>query len=89
MIVKECYAVYDLKGEVFSPDLVLAGNDASAIRLFRNAIRDAETTIGRNPEDYVLYRVGCYNTENGLMAGVDAPIPVITGLECLKMQEVR
>lgn len=87
MLVQNVYSVFDLKGETFSQPFFSA-TDASAMRLFGDAILDRETPVGRHPEDYALFRVGVWNADNGSMAGTDVPIPVWTGLEAMKRREL-
>lgn len=88
MLVQNVYSVYDLKAETFSQPF-FAVNDAVSRRMFGAAVQDPQTPVGHHPEDFVLYRVGAWNAENGAIAGCDAPIPVVTGLELKKALEVR
>lgn len=88
MLIQAIYAVYDLKAESFSQPF-FAVNDAVASRLFVDGVRDRETPVGRNAADYNLMRVGAWNADKGLVAGTDAPIPVMSGLEALKLREVN
>lgn len=83
MLVQQVYSVYDLKGEGFSQP-IFAVNDRVAMRLFGDAVKDPETPVGRHPEDFALFRVGVWNSENGQLAGTESPIPVWTGLEAAK-----
>lgn len=84
MLIQSMYAVYDLKAESFSQPF-FAVNDAVASRIFVDGVRDPEVPVGRNPGDYQLMRVGVWNQDKGLVAGTDAPIPVLTGLEAAKL----
>jgi len=88
MLVQNVYAVFDLKAECFSQPF-FAVNDGVAVRMFTAAVGDRETPVGRNPEDFALFRVGVWNVDNGALAGTDVPIPVVSGLECLKKVEAR
>lgn len=83
MQVTNVYAVYDLKAEVFSQPW-FASTDRAAMRMFGDGCLDPETPVGRHPEDYALYRVGVWNSENGALAGTDSPVPVWTGTEAVK-----
>lgn len=85
MLVQNVYSVYDLKGEVFSQPF-FSVNDSVAKRLFGDGCQDVETPVGRHPEDFVLYRVGVWNSDNGAIAGTDSPVPVWTGLEAMKRE---
>lgn len=78
------YAVYDLKAESFSQPF-FAVNDAVASRYFVDGVRDTDTPVGRNPQDYQLMRVGVWNSDKGLVAGTDGPIPVMSGLDAAKL----
>lgn len=87
MIVQDVFAVRDLKAESFGTPF-FAVNAAVATRMFSAAISDDQTPVGRNPEDFALFRVGVWNSETGALAGTDAPIHVVSALSLVK-QEVR
>lgn len=83
MLVQNAYSVFDLKAETFSLPM-FAITDEVAKRLFADVVAYREGSIGAHPEDYVLFRVGVFNSDTGAMAGTDGPISVWSGIEAMK-----
>lgn len=88
MLVFNVYSVRDLKAETYSQPF-FSPNDGTAMRAFSDGLRDPQTVMARHPEDYALFRVGVWNTDNGAIAGTDVPIPVISGVEAMRMGRTR
>lgn len=60
------YAVRDkVAGVYLAP--VLAENDKAAVRMFRIALKDNESPIGKSPEDFSVERLGAFDRETGLI----------------------
>jgi len=68
------YSVYDNKACIFCRPFACQ-TDAAAIRDFINAAQ-ADTDIGRNPADYVLYRLATFQD----VTGVITPEPQLVNL---------
>lgn len=83
VLVQSVYSVRDLKGETYSLPF-FAVNDRVAMRMFGDACADRGTPVGLHPEDYLLFRVGVWNADNGALAGTESPIPVWSGVEAAK-----
>lgn len=75
------YAVFDSKAEEFG-SLILARNDAVAVRMFTAAVLDGspENNFRKYPEDYEFVRVGEFDEESGQLVGCD-PVPVVSALQ--------
>lgn len=82
-LVQELFAVYDSKAESFGQPF-FAVNAAVATRMFQAAVQDPETPVGRHPEDFSLFRIGIWNADTGVVAGVEAPQHVTNGLALVK-----
>lgn len=54
------YSVYDKKAECFSQPFNMV-NDAVAMRVIKNCVRDKTHNYGQNPEDYALYKIGTFD----------------------------
>lgn len=65
MILK-CYSVYDRKTLTYMPPFY-APTDGAAIRIAGDAANDPNSNLGRHPNDYVLFFVGEYDDQNGLL----------------------
>ena len=60
------YSVYDVTSETFgSPFLLLT--DGLAMRSFYEAAINTQTEISKYPDEYVLYNIGQYDDDTGLM----------------------
>lgn len=62
--MQKIYAIHDITAEVFTSPFY-AINDATASRIFANAVRAPGSSIYDNPEDFRLYCIGVYNEQTG------------------------
>lgn len=58
------YTIYDRKALQYHPPF-FASTDGAAIRMVSDLAADPNTSVGRHPEDYVLFRAGGYDDSNG------------------------
>lgn len=58
------YSIYDTKAEYYS-NPVFIRTDAEARRNFEAVANDTAGEIGKHPEDFILYRIGTWDPENG------------------------
>lgn len=58
------YSIYDRKAEIFNTPF-FCRNDSVALRSFEDLLKDDRTTVSQHPEDFVLYKLGQFNDENG------------------------
>lgn len=63
-MILNAYSIYDRKALQYHPPFY-ASTDGSAARTFSELVNDTNTSIGRHPADYVLYRVGQYDDQKG------------------------
>ncbi|AXL15205.1 nonstructural protein [Microviridae sp.] len=56
----EIYAILDVKVKAFLPPIFQA-NNASAIRIFENCIKETGHPFNTNPGDYKLFHIGSFN----------------------------
>lgn len=57
----QIYVVYDIKAEN-AGGLITAHTDDEAKREFSILANDMQTQVGRHAEDFILYRIGVYDT---------------------------
>lgn len=69
-MIVNAYSIYDLKSLVFHNPFYAPTNGA-ALRIVQDVANDLNTSIGRHPQDYVLYRVGSYNDADGVYQTLD------------------
>lgn len=66
------YTLHDVKALSYSPPFFMP-NDALARRACSELVVDNNTTVGRHPADFKLYRVGTFDEGNGVLT----PLSVI------------
>lgn len=69
------YSVYDRKARIYNSPYVLA-NDQMAIRSFRLIVNDKESMVHHYPEDFVLYRIGKFNSNTGNLDTEGGPVEI-------------
>lgn len=73
------YSMYSIRDAVLDAFEVpwCALSDALAQRTFVNLLNDADSPYSRNKEDFSLWRVGHFDTENGFTSC--EPVRLMTG----------
>lgn len=79
------YSIYDRKALQYHPPFFAAA-DGSAARTFQDLANDPQTTIGRHPSDYVLYRVGGWDDATGILSVDLPPQHVVDALSLVRAQ---
>lgn len=65
------YSVHDAKTGFLTPTIDL--NDGSASRSFESATQQVDSLFYTHAADYALYRIGEYDTDNGLVTPLVPP----------------
>lgn len=65
MALQLAYTLFDLKALTYSPPF-FTSNDALAKRMLSEIVTDTNTTVGRHPSDYKLYKVGMFDDQTGI-----------------------
>jgi len=60
------FAIYDTKSEFYG-NPVFIRTDAEARRSFETVVNDPISEIGKHPEDFILYRIGKWDPERGVI----------------------
>lgn len=63
-MILNVYTLFDTKALIFNTPF-FAFNDGVAKRMCSDLAADINTTVGRHPADYVLYRLGSYADDLG------------------------
>jgi hypothetical protein len=67
---KKLYSVYDRTGEIFEPPFV-ESTDGMAIRMIQTLVaNNPQHPIARFGDDFILYKIGEYNPESGMITAV-------------------
>lgn len=76
-------ASYDKKARVFMKPFFVSHQDVG-VRAFKDAVNDQATEIGRNPEDFTLYRLGTFDDDNAKFDLSDKPEVICEALQLKK-----
>lgn len=61
-----CFSIYDRKTLAYHAPYY-AVTDAAAVRTFSDVVADPNTIFGRHPDDHVLYCVGEFDDQSGML----------------------
>lgn len=81
------YCIYDRKALRYHVPFFSA-QDGEAVRSFTDLVQDPSTTVGRHPDDYVLYRVGSFDDSNGSLHTANVLQHVIDASACVRHHPV-
>ena len=82
----QIFTIYDVKAKAYITPFVLP-NDGMAIRTFQTCANDLNHAFGQHPEDYVLYRIGEFDSDTGELINDKSPELIIKAIETLKPRE--
>lgn len=63
------YCIYDRKAGIYHAPW-FAVSDGAAVRSFADLANDPNTTVGRHPTDYVLFRCSTFDDANGSVLSI-------------------
>lgn len=75
-MITRAYSIYDRKALIYSAPF-FAPNDQVATRTLGDAAADPNTSLGRHPGDYVLYFVGDFDDQKGILQSVAPLVHVV------------
>lgn len=78
------YAVYDTVSKSWNAPFV-APNAAAALRGFADAANDTNTYVGKHPQDYILFEVGTWEDQTGLIGCTNPPDRIGIGSEYVRV----
>lgn len=67
------FSIYDTKVQSFAVPFY-AKTNAEAFRSVQSAVRAGDSLLGSHPADFVLFQVGVFDRENGVVTAMAAPI---------------
>lgn len=85
MMLLQIYSVRDLATGQFLPGS-FHSHDVNAIREFQDFARNPQSQISKYPESFDLVRVGTFETDTGVVAPVQIPAPLISGIQAKKQE---
>ena len=80
------YSWYDTKLKMYnSPNFLI--NDGAAHRQVEAMANDPGTEIGKFPNDFSLFKVGSFDTENGVFTPLEGKVHVADANQYIQPQE--
>lgn len=83
-MITNSYVIFDIKSLGYGLPF-FAVNDATAKRIVADAAQDPDTSLGRHPADFILYKIGIYDNEKPLLIGFDAKEHIADVIQLLPM----
>ena len=80
MSVLKAYAVLDVKVSAFLLPMFFP-TTPSALRGFGAAAVDPSHDFSKFPEDYILYEIGSWDSELGMLSALAVPTPLAKALD--------
>jgi len=77
----EAFSLRDVKADVFAAPFFVP-NQAIAIRLLSQLVLDQRADLGKYPQDFMMFRIGTYDTDNGLLCACPVEL-VCSAVSCL------
>lgn len=84
-MIDQLFAVFDVKMRLFMAPFV-GRNVDSALRQFSDMCNNPNGLMVRHPEDYVLYEIGTFDVEKGVVSAI-VPHAVGKALDFVKQEE--
>lgn len=81
----QAFSLRDTKAEVFAAPFFVPSHGI-AVRLLNELVKDKRTDLGKYPQDFILYRVGEYDTDSALLTPSMIEI-ICTATSCLPRDE--
>jgi hypothetical protein len=67
---KKLYSIYDRTGEIFEQPF-MESTDGMAVRMIQTMVaNNPQHPIARFGDDFILYKIGEFNPENGMITAV-------------------
>lgn len=82
------YSVYDSKALVYNSPF-LAPTHQAAMRMISDVVADPNTSLGRHPNDYVLYCIAEFDDGNGIVSAIDPREHVVDCAALVPIEQTR
>lgn len=81
------FTVYDCKAETYNKPFCVNAK-GEALRGFMDIAHDKETAIGQHPEDFTLFEIGEFDTEDGLLKAIETKVALACAIDLIKEQKI-
>jgi hypothetical protein len=83
--MKQIYTIYDSKAEAYMTPFFIQ-QDGQALRDFKDAALNQESTISKHPEDYTLFKLGTYDETTAKIEMLKTPVSMGVAIEYTTQQ---
>lgn len=80
------YSIFDRKTLAYFPPFY-APTHGGAVRSLADLVGDTNTTVGRHPNDYVLFCIGCFDDAKGALEPISPIEHVIDAIALVKAMQ--
>lgn len=84
-VMKQVMTVKDTKAEAYLVPF-FTGSIGEALRSFGDAVADVNHPFNKHPEDYVLFHIGSYGEQTGMITPLEAPKSLGVALDFVKSE---
>lgn len=78
------YSIFDRKSLIYNTPWFQPTHGA-ATRILEDLVNDLSTNVGRHPNDYVLYCIGSYDDQKGLLIPIAPLVHVMDAIALVKL----
>ncbi len=82
----EVYCIFDAKAMAYANPFFFP-QEGLALRAFADLCNDPETAVGCHPDDYTLFHIGRFDSDEGMLEPNLAPVTLGNGLEFVRLNE--
>ena len=80
------YCIYDCATEFYGIPMAQE-NDATAMRSFAHEAMKTESIWNSHPQDFILYKVGVYNSNDGIITTYGAPDRICSAKDFVRKEK--
>ncbi len=84
---QEIFSIYDTKADAYLPPF-FTQNKHTALRSFSDAVNDLNTDLSKHAGDFVLFQVGSWDDQGGILTPLPANINLGVGIEFQQSTEI-
>jgi len=77
------FAAQDAKVKIFLPPF-FTPHLGQAMRMWEDCVNDAQTMVARHPADFVLYELGTFDDDTGILTALSPIVRIASALEVVK-----
>lgn len=84
-MVLKMFCMYDRKSLIYNPPL-FCHNSGHALRVFTDIFRQADSVVGRYPDDFQVWEIGTFDDQTGATVALLKPHLLCAGTELMPVK---